>query len=449
MGKAKKGDSLNFSGKIGNKVYVQRKNGTVVVYEAPATPSIPQRTEAQLQHRLQFTNLAAVNTQFHQTLKKGFEGIGNTMSDFNAFVQCNINVVKVYIPKQVRLNGGSVLAPYQITRGKLASIAYTKNGNGILVSDILVGTLVIDENTTVADFSAAVIAWNEDWAEFDQLTFFYGIQTLDTVTHIPRAKISGFKVVLDLSDDTLLYDVVTALGFTTVDGKLGMNMEIEDGAAAWIHSRENGSNLSVSTQYLYVDSSVLAAYQTNTAFTISADSYGGVNQSAVFLQPKGNKTRTVQILPETTEGENNGTTNSGTTNSGNNGNGESSNTGNNNGNSGGSNTSGTNGTNNGGTGSVTPSVPKLTISRTGTGTSTVTANGEGVTSGSEVAAGTEVSISVTPAEGTTPTASLNGSTVTLTESDGVYNGTFSMPSANATLVINSGGTTGGGSGDMN
>ena len=134
-----------------------------------------------------------------------------------------------------------MLAPYQITRGKLASIAYTKNGNGILVSDILVGTLVIDENTTVADFSAAVIAWNEDWAEFDQLTFFYGIQTLDTVTHIPRAKISGFKVVLDLSDDTLLYDVVTALGFTTVDGKLGMNMEIEDGAAAWIHSRENGS----------------------------------------------------------------------------------------------------------------------------------------------------------------------------------------------------------------
>ena len=433
MGKAKKGDSLNFSGKIGNKVYVQRKNGTVVVYEAPATPSIPQRTEAQLQHRLQFTNLAAVYTQFHQTLKKGFEDIGNSMSHFNAFVQCNINVVKVFIPKQVKLNGGSVLANYQITRGKLPSIAYTKNGNGILVSDILVGTLVIDENTTVADFSAAVIAWNEDWEEYDQLTFFYGIQTLDTVTHIPRAKISGFKVVLDLSDDTLLYDVVTALGFTTVDGKLGMNMEIEDGAAAWIHSRENGSNLSVSTQYLYVDSSVLAAYQTNTAFTISADSYGGVNQSAVFLQPKGNKTRTVQILPETTEGENNGTTNSG----------------NNNGNSGGSNTNGTNGTNNGGTGSVTPSVPKLTISRTGTGTSTVTVNGEGVTSGSEVAAGTEVSISVTPAEGTTPTASLNSSAVTLTENDGVYNGTFSMPSANATLVINSGGASSGGSGDMN
>ena len=97
---------------------------------------------------------------------------------------------------------------------------------------------------------------------------------------------------------------------------------------------------------------------------------------------------------------------------------------------------------------MTPSVPKLTINRSGSGTSNVTANGEGVSSGAEIAANTEVTVSVTPAEGATPTASLNGNTVTLTESDGVYSGTFTMPSSNATLVINSGGTTGG-SGDMN
>ena len=55
----------------------------------------------------------------------------------------------------------------------------------------------------------------------------------------------------------------------------------------------------------------------------------------------------------------------------------------------------------------------------------------------------------TPAEGTVPTATLNGSSVALTENDGVYTGTFQMPSGNATLAINSGGATGGGSGDMN
>ena len=117
----------------------------------------------------------------------------------------------------------------------------------------------------------------------------------------------------------------------------------------------------------------------------------------------------------------------------------------------GSNTGGNNGgSNNGGnTGTVTPSAPKLTISRSGNGTSSVSANGNAVSSGSELEAGTEVSISVTPAEGTVPTATLNGSSVALTENDGVYTGTFQMPSSNATLAINSGGATGGGSGDMN
>ena len=104
--------------------------------------------------------------------------------------------------------------------------------------------------------------------------------------------------------------------------------------------------------------------------------------------------------------------------------------------------------NNSGSGSVTPSAPKLTISLTGNGTSSVSANGNAVSSGSELSAGTEVSISVTPAEGTTPTATLNGNSVTLTESDGVYTGTFQMPSSNATLAINSGGASSGGA-DIN
>lgn len=104
--------------------------------------------------------------------------------------------------------------------------------------------------------------------------------------------------------------------------------------------------------------------------------------------------------------------------------------------------------NDSGSGSVTPSAPKLTISLTGNGTSNVSANGNAVSSGSELSAGTEVSISVTPAEGTTPTATLNGNSVTLTESDGVYTGTFQMPSSNATLAINSGGASSGGA-DIN
>jgi hypothetical protein len=276
---------------VGQLIYRQTKYGTVV-YEAPKV-SVPQRTEAQMQIRTQWGNMAAVYRQFNQTLKKGFEGLNGKMNDYNAFIQANTNVVKVYVPKSVRLNGGSVLAPYQITRGTLPSIAMRVGTGGVLVSDLNVGALVIGAETTVADFSNALIAYNDGYEAGDQVTFFYGQQSIDAVTNIPRARIYGYKVMLNPGETTPLWEVVSALGFSSVQAAagagnvLGMDRAIADGAAVWVHSREDGTGgLKVSTQFLYVDSTVLAGYQTLEAMELSADSYGGINAGAVYLQPK-------------------------------------------------------------------------------------------------------------------------------------------------------------------
>ena len=296
------GVATQLSGKVGQLIYRQTKYGTVV-YEAPSKASVPQRTEAQMQVRTQWGNMAAVYRQFNQTLKKGFEGLNGKMNDYNAFIQANTNVVKVYVPKSVRLNGGSVLAPYQITRGTLPSVAMVKNSGGVLVSDIALGALVIGPETTVADLASAVIAYNAGFEAGDQVTFFYGQQTLDSVTSIPRARIYGFKVMLNPGDSSLLWDVVSELGFSSVDGKLGMSVAIADGAAVWIHSREDGtSGLKVSTQFLFVDSTVLAAYQGSSAMAASANSYGGINTSAVYLNPKSSGAGSVVVNPVTPSG---------------------------------------------------------------------------------------------------------------------------------------------------
>ena len=419
------GVATQLSGKIGELIFAQTKNGTVV-YEAPVKKKTPRRSEQQMSTRTQWANLGAMYMMFDGTLKRGFEGLPTNMSVYNAFVQANLGVVKVYITKTRRLNGGCVLAPYQITRGSLASIAMSLNGSGILVSNLALGSLEISASTTVAEFSQAIIANNAGWQVGDQLTFFLGKQTLDPVTSIPRATLTPNKLVMDVVDETPLWNIVSADGFASVSGYLGMNAVLLAGAAVWVHSRETGTGgLRVSTQFFYVENAALASYQTSAALIASANSYGGINSSEVYLQPgAGNGTTGSSGAPST---------GSGTSGS--------------NGSSGGGSSTGSD-TGGGGTGSVTPSVPKLTINRSGSGTSNVTANGEGVSSGAEIAANTEVTVSVTPAEGATPTASLNGNTVTLTESDGVYSGTFTMPSSNATLVINSGGTTGG-SGDMN
>lgn len=291
MGKAT-GQSKNLRGKIGQMIYYQRKDGTTVVYEAKEKAATPVRTEAQMQIRTQWSNLGAVYTQFHKTLKKGFEGLEAGLSDYNAFIQANVGVCKVYIPKWIRLNGGCVLAPYLVTRGKMPSVAMTRSGGDVLVSNIALGALVIGDDTTVGELSAAVLAYNATWQEGDQLTFFYGTQEVDEVTGTPRALISGWKVVLDVTDETVLWNVVSPTGFSSVGGYLGMGVAISSAAAVWVHTREgSGSDLQVSTQYLYVDSAILESYQNEAAFAASAASYGGINTEEAFLDPRSSGRR--------------------------------------------------------------------------------------------------------------------------------------------------------------
>ena len=80
----------------------------------------------------------------------------------------------------------------------------------------------------------------------------------------------------------------------------------------------------------------------------------------------------------------------------------------------------------------------LTISTSGSGSATISHDGNAVTSGASLNEDDEVEISITPAEDQVPTATLNGSEVELTESDGVYTGNFAMPAQASTLVINTG-----------
>ena len=89
-------------------------------------------------------------------------------------------------------------------------------------------------------------------------------------------------------------------------------------------------------------------------------------------------------------------------------------------------------------GQQTASTYALTISRTGVGSATVTKDGNAVTSGTSLNEDDEVAISITPAEGQVPTATVNGSEIELTEDNGVYSGSFAMPGQASTLIINTG-----------
>ena len=88
----------------------------------------------------------------------------------------------------------------------------------------------------------------------------------------------------------------------------------------------------------------------------------------------------------------------------------------------------------------------LTIATSGSGSASVTHDGNAVTSGATLNEDDEVEISITPAEGQVPTASINSSAIELTEDNGVYTGSFAMPGQASALVISTGVSGEGGDG---
>lgn len=108
-------------------------------------------------------------------------------------------------------------------------------------------------------------------------------------------------------------------------------------------------------------------------------------------------------------------------------------------NSGSSNTGGNSGSQSGSGESGEPGNYRLVIYKYGSGTMNVTDDSEQeLPNDSSVASGTNVNISIVPAAGKVPTAQINGTTdIALTENDGVYTGSFVMPTRGTTLEVNS------------
>ena len=88
----------------------------------------------------------------------------------------------------------------------------------------------------------------------------------------------------------------------------------------------------------------------------------------------------------------------------------------------------------------------LTIATSGSGSASVTHDGNAVTSGASLNEDDEIELSITPAEGQVPTATINGSSIELTEDNGVYSGSFAMPGQASALVISTGISGEGGDG---
>lgn len=268
------------TGSAGDLTFKTVKGQTVVSEKVTRVNNV--RTVAQQKNRMKWANVVQMYKGISPLLNYGFENKRTGVTDYNMFVKLNIHSTPVYLMRNEVIGGACIVAPYQITQGSLPTIVAKGEGNS-KVTDIALGALVIDENTTVATFSNAVVLNNADYNFGDQLAFYRVIQRVNATTGIPYGEFAASSVVLDKKSDAVLWSLVHPEGFQTTEGFLGHEDNEVQGAFCWVHSRKNNGKTLVSTQCLLVNNDILADYTSKEAYKKAVATYGG--EKEVFLTP--------------------------------------------------------------------------------------------------------------------------------------------------------------------
>lgn len=271
------------TGSAGQLTFRRVKGRTIVSEKTAMTTN--SRTSAQQQHRLRWTNLIKMYSGVAPLLNGAFEKKSPRLSDYNMFMKLNFASSKIYLTKGEVTANACVAAPYQITMGSLPGIRLTGEA-GASVTDIRLGSLVIGPDTTVREFSNAVVTNNADYDYGDQLSFLLVVQQTDEVTGCPQCRFYGEAVVLDKNAEARLHDCVSGRGFSSVGGQLACSLDDSfQGAYAWVHTRLQKGVTLVSTQKLVVKNDLYEAYSSDEAYRRAVATYGGETNN--FLTPAG------------------------------------------------------------------------------------------------------------------------------------------------------------------
>lgn len=287
------------NGSAGNLTFKQSGGQTIV--SEKITQTTDAKTELQQKQRMKWANVIRMYQVLRPYMKLAFGGSQNRRSDYNKFVSANLALTPVYLTKAEVNAGACIVAPYKVTNGVLRSISITGKGKQA-VTNIALGSLTISAETTVADFSNAVVQNNRFFYYGDQITYFLVHQSMNEVTSTPIAEVDACCVVLDKNSDVKLLELVDQRGFAVQNGCLGAKSTNDFGnhGMVWIHSRKSMTDAStlVSSQYLVVENTLLSQYQGQDAYDAAASSYGGTN--TVYLTPSGT------LKPATSNGSGSG-----------------------------------------------------------------------------------------------------------------------------------------------
>ena len=261
----------------GEQVIRQRKNNSN--YGSGAS-----RTYAQMIRRIKWGNLVNVFKAMKSWQPKAYDSKKQGQTDYNIFMQLNINRATAALTREMCLSGCAVIEPCQVSRGSLPPIALALAGSGNqYVSDIVISNAIAG-STTVGQLSADIIANNPQFQEGDNLAFCFFYNWKDSRVEWPFVSTRYTEITLD-STSAVVVNSIPALD-NRLSKSTGGNLQASWSAGTplspnnevgmvLIHTRKSASMLAVSSQEIVVNgNSILSSFVGNDWYQTCIDTYG-------------------------------------------------------------------------------------------------------------------------------------------------------------------------------
>ena len=272
------------TGKSGNISYFE-VNGVTIGRSLPSKMGNP-KTEAQMKQRIKMNNILNTYKYTKGYLQQNFEGIIGNKNAAGFFRSYNLMKTPIWLTKSQKESYKFVLAPYVVAQGRINSLEYEFK-NGAFVTDINVGDLEINDETTESVLASVICANNESWANNDSLQVILlkqkRVASLDE--RIAHPTCCSIVVNLDNSSATKIGEIpvleslsnMSRFSLCNVKGKLAVKVADKAKytyAFAVVHGRGEGREKIVSTQQLCLsDTAMYDIYCGDAAFAKSYKSY--------------------------------------------------------------------------------------------------------------------------------------------------------------------------------
>ena len=253
MGKVRNSANTVRTGRIGENTWYVR-DGIQIIRQRMNNSNYGEgasRTEKQQERRARWANLVNIYKAMKAWQPKAYESKKRGQTDYNVFMQLNVNDSPIYLTKDMATNGCAVAWTYQISRGSLPPIELAYNStDGVVVSDIVI-TSAVSSTTTIGALSADIIANNPNFKDGDNIALAV-LQQQEDGREYPFIKSPYQELTLDSASTALLstleiYKYIDQTAAAALTLKAPSATSFPAVCLALIHTRL-GASLQVSTQ---------------------------------------------------------------------------------------------------------------------------------------------------------------------------------------------------------